>query len=476
MSPTPQSAPLPRWLGRTAHLCLPATLLLVTHCTSAPRFSDYPHVPPTNQVSIIGPNSQLLSPSASNALMDHLQAPGAAADHLLQDSILIEAVTGSALVAGNKATLLIDGPATYDAMVNAIQGAKSTIDFESYIFEADPVGKRFSALLLQKQAEGVQVRLIYDSVDSMSTPPAFFQALRDGGVQVIEFNPINPAKMRGGKWLLTQRDHRKLLVVDGSIAFTGGINISNVYSSILLRTRKKIMAMERQQHAWRDTDVQIEGPGVAEFQKLFLDTWAREQGAQSQKNEFPPLKPAGNELLRVLGSTPGRDNRFTYLMYLAAFTHAESSIHLTTSYFVPDAQILKALRNAAKRGLDVEIILPGVSDSGVMSSAGRGYYSSLLKSGVKLFERRDDSMLHAKTAVIDQVWSTVGSTNMESLSFLNNDEINAVILSRDFAAQMEVMFQDDLNQATQIQPKVWARRPIKERLKEWGAKWIDGLL
>jgi cardiolipin synthase len=111
-----------------------------------------------------------------------------------------------------------------------------------------------------------------------------------------------------------------------------------------------------------------------------------------------------------------------------------------------------------------------------MSSAGRGYYSSLLKSGVKLFERRDDSMLHAKTAVIDQVWSTVGSTNMESLSFLNNDEINAVILSRDFAAQMEVMFQDDLNQATQIQPKVWARRPIKERLKEWGAKWIDGLL
>jgi cardiolipin synthase len=476
MNPIPAPTPWPRRLGRTAYLCLPATLLLVTHCTSAPRFSDYPPVPPGNEVSIIGPNGQLLSPKASNALMDRLQTPGAPADRLLQDSLLIEAVTGSPLVAGNKVTLLIDGPATYDAMVNAIQGARSTIDFESYIFEADPVGERFSALLLQKQAEGVQVRLIYDSVGSMSTPPAFFQHLRDGGVQVIEFNPINPAKMRGGKWLLNHRDHRKLLVVDGSIAFTGGINISNVYSSILLRTKKKIMAMERQQHAWRDTDVQVEGPGVAEFQKLFLDTWAREQGAQSPKSEFPPLKPAGNELLRVLGSTPGRDNRFTYLMYLAAFTNAESSIHLTTPYFAPDAKILKALRKAAKRGLDVEIILPGASDSAVMSSAGRGYYSALLKSGVKLFERRDDSMLHAKTAVIDQVWSTVGSTNMESLSFLNNDEINAVILSRDFAARMELMFQDDLKQATQIRPEAWSRRPIKERLKEWGAKWIDSLL
>jgi cardiolipin synthase len=164
------------------------------------------------------------------------------------------------------------------------------------------------------------------------------------------------------------------------------------------------------------------------------------------------------------------------MMYVSAFAYAKASIHLTTPYFVPDAQMLDALRHAAERGLDVTIILPGTSDSALLSSAGRASYTFLMKSGVKLYERRHDSMLHAKTAVIDHVWSTVGSSNMDPLSFLNNDEVNAVILSPDFADKMEAMFQEDLNQSTQIQIETWNKRPIKEWVKEWFATRVSGWL
>jgi cardiolipin synthase len=154
-------------------------------------------------------------------------------------------------------------------------------------------------------------------------------------------------------------------------------------------------------------------------------------------------------------------------MYVAAFAYAENLIHLTTPYFVPDEQMIKALTNAAERGVDVKIIVPGASDSALAYYAGRSYYTHLLESGVKLYERRPDSMLHAKTAVIDSIWSTVGSTNMDLMSFLNNDEVNAVILSRDFATKMEVMFEEDLRESNQIHLEEWKKRPYTDRVKEW---------
>ena len=466
---------MPHIVDRLTRLLCPLTLVLVSGCKPMPKIGDYHATDARAPATILGPNGQL-SPQASNAVMDRMKDQVEPTDILRRHSRLMEAMGGTALRTGNKVTLLIDGPATYKAMEKAIQSARSTINFESYIFEDDPVGRRFAELLIQKQAQGVQVDLLYDSVGSMSTPAAFFQHLRDGGVRVVEFNPINPAKMRGGKWLLNHRDHRKLLVVDGAVAFTGGVNISNIYSSTILRTKHSRLIQANQQHAWRDTDVEIEGPGVADMQKLFVEIWGREHGPDSAKDLFPPLKAVGNDLIRVVGSTPGVDNRFTYMMYVSAFTYAENAIHLTTPYFLPDAAILKALSQAAERGVDVEIILPGVSDSGLLSSAGRGYYTLLMKSGVKLYERRHDSMMHAKTAVIDHVWSTVGSTNLEPLSFLNNDEINAVILSPVFADRMEAMFAEDLQESNQILPEAWAKRPFKERMKEWASNLLGGWL
>jgi cardiolipin synthase len=296
----------------------------------------------------------------------------------------------------------------------------------------------------------------------MNTAAAFFQRLRDGGIQVVEFNPLNPLEARG-KWGLTHRDHRKILIADGKVAIMGGINISEVYSSSPFKRKKH----EKAPIHWRDTDIRIEGPAVAELQKLFFDTWLQQGGPElAGRNYFPELNEAGNALVRVVGSTPGETNRIPFIMYVSAITFAEHSIHMTNSYFIPDDQIVKALTDAAERGVDVKIILPGITDSQLALHAQRYHYAVLLKSGVKIYER-NTSLLHAKTAVVDQVWSTVGSTNMDFLSLLNNDEVNAVILSKEFAVDMENMFVTDLEESRQIHWEEWKRRPILPRIRAW---------
>ena len=461
-----QSASFPLWL-----FVLLFCLLILAGCASLPRFEEVYQrldVEKGETPKIIGPHGQL-SPGVSTKVMERLKKHTGPTDILDRHIALIESIGGSPLVAGNKATLLIDGPATYAAMFKAIEHAKDHVNLETYIFEDDEVGRRFADLLLGKQSEGVQVNLIYDSMGCLNTPRAFFERLRKGGIQTLEYNPINPTKARK-EWLLTHRDHRKILIVDGSVAFTGGVNISRVYSSSSLSAGEH---KEQLEEAWRDTHVQIEGPAVAELQKFFLDTWAREKGPELPKRDyFPAFNREGSDLIEVVGSTPGQENRITYIMYVSAFISAQNSIHLTNSYFVPDSQTVKALRDAAKRGVDVKIVLPGTSDELTVFYAGRSHYRHLLKSGVKLYERRG-AMLHSKTAVIDGVWSTVGSTNMDLWSFLRNDEVNAVILSRDFAAEMEAMFEKDIESSHQIHLEQWKKRPLSERTKEWLARLLQ---
>jgi cardiolipin synthase len=186
----------------------------------------------------------------------------------------------------------------------------------------------------------------------------------------------------------------------------------------------------------------------------------------AQRNYFPELQEGGTSLVRVIGSTPGETNRVPFIVYVSAISFAEKSIHMTNSYFFPDYQIVKALTAAARRGVDVKIILPGITDSLLALHAQRHYYSGLLQAGVQLYEH-NDSLLHAKTAVIDQVWSTVGSTNMDYLSLLNNNEVNAIVLSKEFAGEMEKMFARDLANSEEIQWEEWKKRPLLPRTKEW---------
>jgi cardiolipin synthase len=443
---------------------LVSILSIATGCATLPDVSEMIDETPTARPPRqIVSSKGVLSPEKSRAIMDRLRRSVAPTDMLGRYVAVMESVTESPLTQGNKVTLLADGPATYAAMFKAIQNAKDHINLESYIIEDDETGRKFSDLLLQKQEEGVQVHVVYDSFGSMDTSDSFFRRLRDGGIQVVDFNPVNPAKARED-WGLTHRDHRKILIADGNIAIIGGINISEVYSSSPFKRKKNINTPIH----WRDTDIQIEGPAVAEIQKLFLDTWQKQKGPDlSERNSyFPELNEAGNTLVRVVGSTPGEINRIPFIMYVSAITFAEHSIHMTNSYFIPDDQILKALTDAAERSVDVKIILPGTTDSRLAFYAQRYHYSELLKSGVKIYEHCT-SLLHAKTAVVDNVWSTVGSTNMDFLSLLHNDEVNAVILSHEFAVEMENMFVKDLENSRQIQWDEWKKRPFLPRIREW---------
>ena len=435
---------------------LSLSILSLSGCASLPNVSEKIQEAPLSQKSpqILSAKG-LLSPKQSKALMERLKRSVDPTDMLQRYIAVIESVSESPLTKGNKVTLLVDGSATYAAMFKAVENARDHINLETFTMEdiVDETGMKLADLLLQKQAAGVQVNILYDSIGSYTTPASFFQRLRDGGIQVTEFNPINPLKARG-KWRLAKSDHRKILIVDGKVAFTGGVNISQVYSSGLSGRREH----DQTQIPWRDTDVQIEGPAVAEFQKLFLETWQRQVGAKiSERNYFPDLKKdEGNTLVGVVGSSPGEANRITFILYVSAITFAENSLHMTNAYFVPDHQTVDALTEAAKRGVDVKIILPGTTDSSLAQYAGQYFYSELLKSGVKLY-RRYNVLLHAKTLVIDGVWSTVGSTNMDFWSFSTNDEVNAVILSREFAMEMEKLFETDLEASGEIRWEEWEK-------------------
>ncbi|MNR83714.1 Major cardiolipin synthase ClsA [compost metagenome] len=382
---------------------------------------------------------------------------------------LEEAATGSPLIAGNKLTLLNDGPDTMRAMLAAIGAAKDHINLETYIFNEDAIGKEFAELLMQKQKAGVQVNIIYDSIGSLSTPQEFFDKLRDSGIQLLEFSPVNPFK-RALSTRLNNRDHRKILVVDGRVAFTGGINISSDYSSkSLFRSRKK---PNDDDLGWRDTHIQVEGPAVASFQWLFMQTWVgHNTDSLAKRNYFPPLPPMGDKVVRVIGSEPG-GNYEVYKAYVLAMQEAKVSIHVTNAYFVPDVQLVEAITKAAKRGVDVKMVFPGMSDAGLVMHAGRSFYTELLAAGVRIFELQA-SVLHAKTAVIDGYWSTVGSTNLDMRSFLHNREVNLIALDRAFGDVMESAFNEDLKNSIEITPEVWAERPFSNRIKEWMARRLE---
>jgi cardiolipin synthase len=310
-------------------------------------------------------------------------------------------------------------------------------------------------------------------VGSINTPKAFFKRLVDSGINVLEFNPINPLTAKAG-WNVNHRDHRKLLIADGRIAFLGGVNISSVYSGGSITQISS--SQPEEQAPWRDTHLQVEGPVVGEFQKLFLVTWEKQKGKPlAQQTYFPQLENKGKEVVRAIGSSPDEAYTLMYATLISAISSAETAVYLTNAYFVPDQQLLAALKDAAKRSVDVKIILPSVTDSLLVLYAGRSYYEELLQAGVKIFERRD-RMLHAKTALIDGVWSTIGSTNLDWRSFLHNDEVNAVILGQEFGEQMRAMFESDLAASNAITLEQWNQRSLVMRLKEQASRvWHRGL-
>lgn len=456
---------------------LAAGLLSLAGCAALPVVELDKVVPA--QVEFQGPHG-VVSAVRGEQLLEELERETAAPDMLRTHLAYEQAIAiDSPLVLGNKVTLLQNGPATHDAMLDAIRAAEDHVNLETYIFDDGELGQEFAELLLEKQASGVQVNVLYDSVGGLLTPQSFFDRLRASGIAVLEFNPVNPLAKNPRTWRMNNRDHRKQLVIDGRIAFIGGVNISDSYSSSPSgkpAAGSKQSAKSDDNEGWRDTHIQVEGPVVAEFQRLFLDTWTRQADAPpTPRDYYPELSVKGDEIVRAIGSRAEEEGSPIYLTLVSAISRAEAEIHLTVAYFGPDRPLLEALTGAARRGVKVKLVLPSHTDSAAIFHLGRSHYTRLLKAGVEIYERQG-AVMHAKTAVIDGVWSTIGSSNLDVRSFLHNDEINAVVLGGEFAAEMDAMFVADLAESEQILLKEWRRRNlwlrIKERLARLGAYWL----
>ncbi len=392
---------------------------------------------------------------------------------ILQRHLAFEqALSNVPLVVGNQVTLLENGSMTYHAMLAAIRNAHDSINIAMYTFSDGPVGQMFADALIERQRHGVQVNLMFDSVGSLATPVSYFDRLRQNGIAILQYRPVNPFETTL-QWSFSHRNHRKILIVDGRIAFTGGINISEVYASGLGRLRGSRQRSTPQY--WRDTDVEFEGPVVAEFQRLFIGEWSYQKGPPlSPRNYFPALATQGNHIVRVISSVPERFS-LIYVDLISAIVNSETNVYITDAYFAPDRQMLHALENAARRGVDVRLLLPSQSDEPMIVSAEHSHYQALLASGVKIYEWQGE-MLHAKTATIDGVWSTVGTSNLDWWSIARDNEVNAIILSHSFGDEMNRMFRSDMENSTQIDPAQWKHRGLCDRLEEIAAKMVEPLL
>jgi cardiolipin synthase len=306
----------------------------------------------------------------------------------------------------------------------------------------------------------VRVRVLYDGVGSLTTPGEYFQRLRAAGIAVCAFNPVNPGQLHN----LNNRDHRKILVVDRRMAFTGGINISSVYSSGSFSGGSR--RADPKKDGWRDTHIALEGPVVDTMLRLFEDAWSRQRcEGESASRKLPAPARAGDETMRVIAQDPQAERNEVYVEVLSALVHAELRAWLTFGYFVPDPQTVSALRDAARRGVDVRILVPSQSDVWLTLYAGRSHYADLLEAGVRIFERQN-AVLHAKTAVVDGVWSTVGTSNLDWRSFVHNYEVNVVVLGPSLAKQLEALFTRDLDASHEITQEAWATRGVGSRMKE----------
>jgi cardiolipin synthase len=446
---------------------------LITGCGTVPDAgpliqTKFLYMVHTHFLGAHGPLTRQQGERIIERLQSHQEEP---TDILERHLAFEQAISRAPLVVGNKVTLLQNGATSYKAMLQAIRGAHHNIDLEMYIISDGAVGQKFVNALIERRQHGVEINLIYDSVGSLHTSAAFFDNLRANGIAVVQFNPLSPFAAKHWSFRkLRHRDHRKMLIIDGRIAFTGGINISEVYASGI-----RSGSLATPPADWRDTDIEVAGPVVSEFQKLFVSDWYQQGGLPlDPRRYFPKVAAQGNQIVRVIGAAPEQFS-LIYVDLISAVTNAETDVYITDAYFAPDHQMLRALKDAARRGVDVQLLLPGQTDEPFIGSAQRSHYEGLLKAGVRIYEWRG-KMLHAKTATIDGVWSTVGTSNLDWWSIARNYEVNAIILGHQFGDDMGLMFKNDVEESQRIDLAHWTERPWLERFQEFCARIMQPLL
>lgn len=365
---------------------------------------------------------------------------------------------GPPILEGNKVEVLVNGNQIFPAMLAAIRSAKESITFETYIYWSESIGREFSDALAERARAGVKVHLMLDFMGSMKMEDSLLQEMKDAGVQVQRYH--KPVWWKIAR--LNNRTHRKLLVVDGKIGFTGGVGIADQWRG----------NAEDENH-WRDNHYRIEGPVVGQIQAVFTDNWTKATGMVLDGPEyFPALVPSGNHPAQMFSSSPTGGSESMHLMYLMAITAARKTIDLSASYFVPDDLTIRTLIAAARRGVRVRLITPGkIIDSDLVKAASRERWPELMAAGVQISEY-NPTMYHVKCLVVDSLLVSVGSTNFDNRSFSINDEANLNVMDEEFARIHEELFEADWARATPVTPEKFAKRPWWQRLSTWAVSLI----
>ncbi len=367
---------------------------------------------------------------------------------------------------GNVLRIFHSGDRLFAHMLRDIENARTRISMEMYMIQHDRTGRRFARALCERARAGVAVRIIYDAIGCIGTSRRFFQQFRDAGIELLEFHPVAPWRKR---FAIFRRNHRKNLVIDGRIGYTGGVNIGHQWAG-----------HRRGGAAWRDTHVRVEGPAAGDLEILFQETWFTETGRLLRLESTIPREPAAigpgerhSEVYVVSGR--GGPARRIRRLYLIAIGSARRRISITSSYFIPDRGLRRAIYRARARGVEVRLLLPQASDVPVADLAGRVFFGPLLRRGVKI-HLWVPSVLHAKVVVIDGLWCTVGSSNLDHLSFTLNLEANLAIIDEEAGRALEERFEKDLRWAKPVTLAAWERRSWYERLKEQTAHLFRGFL
>lgn len=359
---------------------------------------------------------------------------------------------GPAILPGNHVTDYENGDEIFPAMLGAIASAQKTITFETYIYWSGDIGRKFELALSERARAGVRVHLLVDWVGSIKMDEEMLQSMQDAGVQVERYRPLHWYNL--GR--MNNRTHRKLLVIDGKVGFTGGVGIADQWTG-----------HAQDPDHWREAHFRIEGPAVAQIQSAFNDNWIKTTGTLlNGPDYFPPLERVGDMDAHLFIASPAGGSESMHLMYLSAIAAAEHTIDLTASYFVPDELIMTALVAARKRGVRVRVLLPGKHiDSETVRLSSKASWGELLEAGIEIHEYQP-TMLHVKLLIVDGELVSLGSTNFDIRSFRLNDEASLNVYDRGFAARMTEVFEADMEHAVQYSHDMWERRPLREKLAE----------
>jgi cardiolipin synthase len=365
---------------------------------------------------------------------------------------------GPPILGGNRFQELRNGDEIFPSMLAAIRGARRSINFETYIYWSGDIGKAFADALSERARAGVKVRVLLDWLGSQKIDPRLIAEMKSNGVQVERYHALRWYNLAR----LNNRTHRKILVVDGRIGFTGGVGIAPEWTG-----------HAQDEDHWRDTHFRLEGPAVAQMQAVFLDNWIKTTGEVLHGDAyFPALPPIGDGYAQVFMSSAAGGSESMHLMYLLAITAAQRSIYLSMAYFVPDELAVKALRDALARGVKVQVIAPGpITDTETVRKASRARWGELLQAGAEFYEYQP-TMYHCKVIVIDGFMTSVGSTNFDNRSFRLNDEANLNIYDRAFAERQIEVFRADLAKSKRVTYAQWQNRPWTEKALEWVASTL----